>query len=51
MNPLDLIERNLVLDPVIELRGACRLVPGDPRRDLQIPARQASARNLLTVSA
>ena len=38
MNPLDLIERNLVLDAIIELRRARRLMPRDPRRDLQIAA-------------
>ena len=38
MNPLDLVERNLLLDPVVELRRPRRLMPGDPRRYLQIAA-------------
>ena len=38
MNTLDLIERDLVLDPVVELRGPCRLMTGDLRRNLEIAA-------------
>ena len=36
VNPLDLIQRNLILHPVVELRRARRLVAGDPRSDLEV---------------
>ena len=38
MDPLDLVERELIIRPVIELRGAGRLMPGDLRGRLQLPA-------------
>ncbi len=36
MNPLDLVERNLFLDPVIELSRARRLMASDPHGDFEV---------------
>ena len=36
MISLDLVEQNIVMDMIIELRGARRHIPGDSRRDLKI---------------
>ena len=36
MDPLDLIERDLLTEAVVELRGAGGLVPRDPGRDLEV---------------
>ena len=38
VNPLNLVERYVVLDPVVELGRPRRFVPGDPRRGLDVPA-------------
>ena len=40
MDPFDLVQRNLLLNPVVEQRGARRLVPRllrDPRRSARTP--------------
>lgn len=38
VNPLALVERNLVAQAIVELRGAGGLVPRDPGRDLEVTA-------------
>ena len=38
VNPLDLVERDLLAQAVVELRGAGGLVPGDPGRNLEVTA-------------
>ena len=38
VDPLDLVERDLVVQPVVELGGAGGLVPRDPCRDLEVAA-------------
>ena len=36
VDSLELVERYLLAEPVVELDGAGRLVPGDPGRDLEV---------------
>ena len=36
VNPLDLVERDLLTETIVELGGAGGLVPGDPGRDLEV---------------
>ena len=38
VNALDLVERDFLVQPVVELRGAGGLVPGDPGGDLEVAA-------------
>ena len=38
VDALDLVERDLLVQPVVELRGASGLVPGDPGGDLEVTA-------------
>jgi hypothetical protein len=45
-NPLDLIKRNLVLPPVMELRGPGAFVVGDVLRDFKVAAVLQVARAL-----
>ena len=38
VDPLDLVERDLLVQPVVELGGAGGLVPRNARRDFEVPA-------------
>ena len=38
VDPLDLVERDLLTEAIVELGGAGGLVPGDPGRDLEVAA-------------
>lgn len=42
MGPLDLVERDRLVEAIVELRGAGGLVPRNPSRDLEVTVRRYS---------